>query len=104
VEELQSAVTRSAAELLTRDAVAKLLDGLRAEQPKAVDGVVPEILSLGEVQAVLQRLLREEVPIRQLGAILEVLGDEAPRSRSPIYLTEQVRGRLARTLCGQYRN
>ncbi len=104
VQELQNAVTHGAAELLTRDAVAKLLDGLRAEQPKAVDEVVPEVLKIGEVQAVLQRLLREEVPIRQLGAILEVLGDEAPRSRSPIYLTEQARGRLARTLCGQYRN
>ncbi|MGI5831653.1 MAG: flagellar biosynthesis protein FlhA [Thermoguttaceae bacterium] len=103
-EHLKSTVTRCAAELLTRDAVAKLLEGLRAVQPKAVDEVVPSVLKIGEVQAVLRRLLREQVPIRQLGAILEVLGDEAPRNRSPIYLTEQVRGRLARTLCGQYRN
>ena len=104
IEHLKYAVQRNAAELLTRDAAAKLLDGLRAAAPKAVDEVVPGVMKIGEVQNVLQRLLREQVPIRQLGAILEVLGDEAPRNRNPIYLTEQVRRRLARTLCGQYRN
>lgn len=104
IEYFNDAVQRSAAELLTRDATAKLLDGLRAIAPKAVDEVVPGVMKIGEVQAVLQRLLREQVPIKQLGTILEVLEDEAPRNRNPIYLTEQVRGRLARTLCGQYRN
>jgi flagellar biosynthesis protein FlhA len=49
-------------------------------------------------------LLREAVPIRQLGPILEVLGDYAPRSKDPILLTEYVRHRLARTICTRYRD
>ena len=49
-------------------------------------------------------LLREGVPIRQLGAILETLGDYAPRTKDPILLTEYVRHRLARTICTRYRD
>lgn len=97
-------IRKNAAELLTRDAAAELLEKLRAQRPKAVDELVPNILRVGEVQAVLKRLLEEEVPIRRLGTILEVLGDEAPRNRNPIFLTERVRERLARTLCSRYRN
>ena len=61
-------------------------------------------MSLAEVQAILQLLLREQVPIRQLGVILETLGDYAPRSKDPILLTEYVRHRLARQICTRYRN
>ncbi len=61
-------------------------------------------MKLGEVQQVLQMLLREEVPIRQLGVILETLGDYAPRTKDPVWLTEYVRHRLARTLCTRYRD
>src|SRR5262249_47238205 len=49
-------------------------------------------------------LLREQVSIRQLGLILETLGDHAPRSKDPILLTEYVRHRLARQICTKYRN
>jgi flagellar biosynthesis protein FlhA len=61
-------------------------------------------MKLAEVQQILQMLLREGVPIRQLGAILETLGDYGPRTRDPILLTEYVRHRLARTICNRYRN
>lgn len=101
---LKEVVRKEAAELLTRDAAARLIDGLAATLPKVVDELIPNVLKLGEVQNILQRLLRERVPIRQLGTILEALGDGATKSKNPIYLTERVRARLARTLCGRYRN
>ena len=61
-------------------------------------------MTLAEVQAILQMLLREQVSIRQLALILETLGDYAPRSKDPILLTEYVRHRLARQICTRYRN
>ena len=61
-------------------------------------------MKLAEVQQILQMLLREQVPIRQLASILETLGDYAPRTKDPILLTEYVRHRLARTICTLYRD
>ncbi len=91
-------------ELLTRDAVKHLIDELRQTAPAAVDELIPGVMKLGEVQQVLQMLLREGAPIRQLGPILETLGDHATYTKNPILLTEHVRGRLARTLCTRYRD
>jgi flagellar biosynthesis protein FlhA len=56
------------------------------------------------VQQVLQILLREQVPIRQLEAILETLGDYAPRTKEPIQLAEHVRQRLGRAICNRHRD
>ena len=61
-------------------------------------------MKLGDVQQVLQMLLRELVPIRQLSLILETLGDYAARTKDPVWLTEYVRHRLARTICTRYRD
>jgi len=69
-----------------------------------VNELIPGVMTLAEVQAVLHLLLREQVSIRQLGVILETLGDHAPRSKDPILLTEYVRHRLARQICTRYRN
>ncbi len=69
-----------------------------------VDELIPGVMKLAEVQQILQMLLREGVPIRQLGPILETLGDYAPRTKDPILLTEYVRHRLARTICTRYRD
>jgi flagellar biosynthesis protein FlhA len=101
---LQEIVRRHADELLTRDATKHLIDELRQNSPAVVDELIPSVMKLGEVQQVLQMLLREEVPIRQLGVILETLGDYAPRTKDPVWLTEYVRHRLARTLCTRYRD
>ena len=65
---------------------------------------MPGVMKLAEVQQILQMLLREAVPIRRLGAILETLGDYAPRTKDPILLTEYVRHRLARAICTRYRD
>ena len=74
-------VRQHADELLTRDAVKHLIDQLRQTSPAVVDELIPGVMKLGEVQQVLQMLLREAVPIRQLGPILEALGDCAPRTQ-----------------------
>ena len=101
---LTETVRRHADEILTRDATKHLVDELKQTSPAVVDELIPHAMKLAEVQQILQMLLREMVPIRQLGAILETLGDYAPRTKDPILLTEYVRHRLARTICTRYRN
>ncbi|MBN2563504.1 MAG: flagellar biosynthesis protein FlhA [Phycisphaerae bacterium] len=93
-----------AAELLTRQDVSRLIDNLKERSPKLVDEVIPEQLKVGEVQAVLEHLLRERVPIRDLEVILETLGDWAGRTKDPEVLSEYVRNALARTICEQHRD
>ncbi len=101
---LQEVVRRHADELLTRDATKHLIDELKRVAPAVVDELIPGLMKLGDVQQVLQLLLREQVPIRQLSMILETLGDHASRTKDPIWLTEYVRHRLARTLCTRLRD
>lgn len=101
---LQEVVRRHADELLTRDAAKKLIDELAKTHSAVVNELIPGVLKLAEVQQVLQHLLREEVPIRQLALILEALGDYAGRTKEPVLLTEYVRSRLARTLCTRLRD
>jgi flagellar biosynthesis protein FlhA len=91
-------VRQFAHELLTRHETKRLLDALSESQPKLVEELVPRALSLGEVQKVLQQLLREHVSIRDLSTILEVLLDTAPVNKSPVLLVEAVRQRLGRAL------
>jgi flagellar biosynthesis protein FlhA len=101
---LQEVVRNHADEILTRDATKHLIDELKKTSPAVVDELIPKQLSLAEVQVILQMLLREQIPIRQLGAILETLGDSAARlAKDPILLTEQVRHRLSRTICDRWR-
>ncbi len=100
--QLAETARRHADELLTRDAVKHLIDELRQTSPAAVDELIPGLMKLGEVQQVLQMLLREGVPIRQLAPILETLADAISHTRDPIELTEHVRRRLARSICRRY--
>jgi flagellar biosynthesis protein FlhA len=95
---LMESVREHAAELLTRQGTRELLDGLRERQPALVDDVVPNRVSLGVVHRVLQRLLREGIPVRDLASILEVLTDAAEQTREPEALTEHVRRALSSTL------
>ncbi|WP_428305273.1 flagellar biosynthesis protein FlhA [Lacipirellula sp.] len=95
---------RHADEILTRDATKHLIDELKSTHPTVVAELIPSAMSLAEVQSVLHHLLREQVPIRQLGLILETLGDYATRTKDPILLSEYVRHRLARQICTRYRN
>lgn len=101
---LQEIVRRHADELLTRDATKHLIDELKQVSPAVVDELIPGILKLSEVQQVLQMLLREDVPIRQLSIIMETLGDYATKTKDPVWLVEYVRHRLARTISNRYRD
>jgi flagellar biosynthesis protein FlhA len=95
---LAEIVKQHAHELLSRQEVKRLLDRLAESHPKLVEELVPKILSLGEVQKVLQQLLREQVSIRDLPAILETLLDASAASKNPIALVESVRQSLGRAL------
>ncbi|GIW97183.1 MAG: flagellar biosynthesis protein FlhA [Pirellulaceae bacterium] len=99
---LQEIARKHADELLTRDMTKQLVDQLKEMSPTVVDELIPGLMKLSEVQAVLQNLLREDIPIRQLGLIFETLGDYAPRIKDPMFLTEYVRNRLARTICQRF--
>jgi len=91
-------IRRHAHELLGRQETKRLLDSMNESHPKLVEELVPKLLSLGEVQKVLQQLLREQVSIRDLGAILEVLVESAQQSRQTVQLVEAVRQTLGRGL------
>ncbi len=99
---LQQIARTHADELLTREGVKSIIDQLKEHSPTVVDELIPSIMKLSEVQAVLQQLLREDIPIRQLEVILETLGDQAPRTKTPIILAEHVRRRLSRTICQRF--
>jgi len=101
---LTEVVRRHADEILTRDATKHLIEELKNTSPAVVEELIPKVMTLPEVQQILQMLLREQVPIRQLGTILETLGDYAPRSKDPVLLTEYVRHRLARVICTRFRD
>ena len=91
-------IRRHAHELLGRQEVKRLLDSMNESHPKLVEELVPKLMSLGEVQRVLQQLLREQVSIRDLGAILEVLVEAAQQSKNIVHLVENVRQSLGRSL------
>jgi len=101
---LAEVVRQHADEILNRDATKHLLDELKKTSPAVVEELIPGQMKLADVQQVLQMLLREQVPIRQLGAILETLGEHAARTSDPVTLAECVRARLARTLSTRYRD
>ncbi len=101
---LTEVVRKHADEILNRDATKHLVDELKKSSPAVVDELIPGQMKLAEVQQILQMLLREQVPIRQLGPILETLGEFAPRTKDQVLLTEYVRHRLARSICSRYRD
>ncbi len=100
---LTELIKRHADELLTRHEVNRLLDHLRERSSKLVEEVVPEVLKPGEIQRVLQALLRERVPVRDLEAILESIADVAGRTKDVEIMTEYARAAIARAICHQHR-
>jgi flagellar biosynthesis protein FlhA len=101
---LTEIIKRHADELLTREQTHQLLETLKEKSPKAIEDVVPGIIKVGELQRVLQNLLRERVPVRDLETILETLGDWASRTKDADILTEYARNSLARTICQLYKD
>src|SRR3954467_302737 len=98
VTHLTEAIRSNVADLLTRQDVRGLLDALKEHNAAVVEEVVPELLSLGEIQRVLQSLLREGVSIRDLGTVVEAVGDRARLTRDPALLAEYARQALGRQI------
>lgn len=99
---LTEVIKRHSAELLGRQDVKALVDHLKESQPALVDELIPNLLSIGEIQKVLQNLLKEKVSIRNLVTIFESLADNAQYTKDTSVLTEYVRQALARQITLQY--
>lgn len=93
---------KNAYRLLDRQEVQEMLDKVRETAPALVDELVPDLLSLGSIRKVLQRLLKERVPIRDLVTILEALADHAPQTQTVEVLTEHCRAALAPTITREF--
>ncbi|MDZ7835782.1 MAG: FHIPEP family type III secretion protein [Alkalibacterium sp.] len=92
----------NADELLGRQEVKELLEGLKGDYNVVIEELIPDILQLGDVQKVLQRLLREYVPITDLVTILETLADYGNTTKDHETLTEYVRQALKRTIVKEH--
>ena len=90
------------AELLTRQDVQNLVNNLKETNPSLVDELMPKLLGLGEIQKVLQNLLKEGISIRDLLTIFETLADYAPTTRDTDILTEYVRQSLKRAISNRF--
>jgi flagellar biosynthesis protein FlhA len=101
---LTEVVRNNAPELLSRQMVQEIINQIRKKSPASVEGVVPEMISLGELQAILRNLLRERVPVRDMVGILEVVANNAAVTRDPNILAEAVRQTMANTLSNMYRD
>ena len=99
---LTEIVRNNSHDLLGRQDVQHLIDNLAKTSPKAVEELIPNLLSLGVVQKVLQNLLRERISIRDLLSIVETLADFAPMGKDPDLLTEYVRQRIAKGMLAPY--
>ena len=102
VTHLSETLRRHAHELLSRDDVQSLTDRLREKQPALVNGVVGETVPMGLLHRILQNLLKDGIPIRDLPQIVEALSDHAGRTRDPVLLTEVVRKAMVRTITEQH--
>ena len=99
---LSEVIKSSAVDIMTREDVNNILENLKETAPALIASVIPDVLKINDVHRVLQHLLRERVSIRDLGSILETLGDYGTRTKDPEILTEYCRHALARSICDQY--
>ena len=95
---LGEVIRREAHRLLGRAETKRLLDSLQETHPKLIEELVPKLMTLGEVQRVLQQLLREQVSIRDLGSLLEVMVETAATNKNTVHLVETIRQAMGRTL------
>jgi flagellar biosynthesis protein FlhA len=104
ITHLSETLRKHADELLTREDVQLLVDRLRKTQPSLVGEVVGELVPVGLLQRVLKNLLKNQIPIRELAAILESLGEHAGKTKNASVLTEMSRKSLSRVITEQYKD
>ncbi len=100
---LMEVVKQHAHELLTRQQVQNIIDAVKEEHPALIEELFPNMIQLGGIQKVLQSLLKEKIPIKNLVMVLESLADFAPQTKDPQMLLEYVRGSLSEVICNQFR-
>jgi flagellar biosynthesis protein FlhA len=88
--------------ILSREAVSELVENLKKENKTVVEELIPNLLTVGAVQKVLQNLLKEGVPIRDFPTIMETLADFAPITKDTAFLTETVRNALGSTIAARF--
>jgi len=101
---LLEVLKKNAFKLLDRQMVKKLVDNIKEENAALVDELIPDGLKIGDIQKVLKRLLKEQVPIRDLVTIMETLADHQGQTQNTDVLVEYVRGALAETITKKYKN
>ncbi len=99
---LMEVLKKNAHKLIDRQMVRRLLDTVKERSPALVDELIPDGMKIGDIQKVLKRLLRERIPIKDLGTILEVLADHCHSTTNPDVLTEYCRAALAETITRQF--
>jgi flagellar biosynthesis protein FlhA len=99
---LSEIIRRHADEIMTRQDVQRLVDGVRELAPALVDELIPSQIKLGFLQKVLANLLHERVPVRDMVSILEAVGDWIGQSQSSDFIAEKVRENLGRIITREY--
>lgn len=104
ITHLTEVVKNNASELLGRQAVKEMIESIKENNPAIVEELTPEVLGLGEIQKVMQNLLKEKVPLHDMATMLEELADQGRATKDLDTLTEAVRQALRRTITAQYVN
>jgi flagellar biosynthesis protein FlhA len=99
---LTEMIKANAWEILTRQETQALIDHVKKTSPAVADELIPNLMSVGDVQKVLQHLLRERISVRNLVTILETLADNASKTKDTDALGELVRIAMARSICKQF--
>jgi flagellar biosynthesis protein FlhA len=99
ITHLGEVLKSNVAMLVTRSEATRLLEGVRTRQPGLLEELVPNVLTISDIQRVFQSLLAEGVPIRNVDLIAETLADSGRHQKDPIALTEIVRQRLGLAIC-----
>jgi len=101
---LTEIIKNHSSEILTRQDVKTLINNVKESSPTVVEELVPGKLNNGEIQKVLQNLLKERISIRDLATVLEILSDHVDKTKDVDVLTEYVRDGLSRQICDQYKD
>lgn len=102
ITHLSEVLKKNAAKILSRDDVHFLLEQIKKNTPKMVEGIIPEIFSITELHQILQNLLSEKVSVRNLPRILQTLSFYGSKTKDINHLTEMVRQNIASSLCSRY--